>query len=145
MTMATIIIDATNQIVGRLAAFAAKRALMGDTVSVINAEKAIVSGKPSVVLEEAKRHHRMGVPRKGPFFSKMPDRYVRRIIRGMLPHKFPRGREAYARTLCYIGTPVELQGQKAVLPKGASLEKLPSRNYVTIGKVCEALGGKHYD
>ncbi len=143
--MATIIIDADNAILGRLAAYAAKRALMGDTVRVVNAEHAVVSGTPNTTVEEAKREHRMGVPRKGPFHFRMPDRHVRRVIRGMLPHKFPRGRTAFARVRCYIGTPVDLQGQKTVRAPGADASKLPNMKRVTVGRICEELGGKHYD
>ena len=143
--MATIIIDAKDQILGRLAAFAAKQALMGHTVRVINAEKAVVSGKRGMVVAEAKRHKAMGVPRKGPFHSKLPDRWLRRVIRGMLPHKFPRGREAYARVMCYIGTPTEFVGQPAIKAPGADRTKLPTLDAVTVGRICEELGGKHYE
>ena len=143
--MATIIIDAKDQILGRLAAFAAKQALLGNTVAVINAEQAVVSGKRSSVVAEAKRHKAMGVPRKGPYHSRLPDRWVRRVIRGMLPHKFPRGRAAFARVMCYIGTPTELAGQKAIKVPGADKAKLPTLKAITVGRICEEFGGKHYD
>ena len=86
----------------------------------------------------------MGVPRKGPYFSKLPDRYLRRIIRGMLPHKEPRGRAAYARILCYIGVPSELKTEKTMRVPGADASKLPNMKRVTLGRICEELGGKHY-
>lgn len=138
-----LIIDATNTILGRLAAYAAKQALLGYKVSVINAEKAVVSGAKRRILNEAKRKKAMGVPRKGPFYSKLPDRYVRRVIRGMLPYKQPRGRAAYERVLCYIGDP-GLEGE-LVRVAGADATKLPNLNYLTVGKICEELGGKHYE
>lgn len=143
--MATIIIDATDAIAGRLAAFAAKHALLGYQVRVINSEKAVVSGAPRATLSEASRHYKMGVPRKGPYHSRLPDRYLRRIIRGMLPHKFPRGKAAYKRILCYIGTPVEFQQERAVKVPGADKSKLPNVKYVTIGRIVKELGGKHYE
>jgi len=143
--MATLIIDANNAILGRLAAYAAKRSLMGATIRIINAEKAVVSGTPKTTVTEAKREHRMGVPRKGPYHFRMPDRHVRRVIRGMLPYKTPHGRAAYARVRCYIGVPIELQGQKAVTAPGADASKLPNMKRVTVGRICEELGGKHYD
>lgn len=141
--MATLIIDAKEAIVGRVAAYVAKQAMLSNAVTVINTEKAVVSGTKRTTLEEAKRKKSMGVPRKGPFYSKLPDRYVRRIIRGMLPYKTPRGRAAYERITCLIGEP-ELEGEKIRVP-GADATKLPNLKRLTIGRICEELGGKHYD
>jgi len=55
MSAEPIVIDATNQIMGRLASYAAKSALSGNTVIVLNAEKAVISGKKSNIVEEAMR------------------------------------------------------------------------------------------
>jgi large subunit ribosomal protein L13 len=143
--MATIVIDAHEAIAGRVAAYAAKQSLLGHTIRVVNAENAVVSGAKRTTIDEAKRKAAMGVPRKGPFYSKLPDRYLRRIIRGMLPHKEPRGRAAYARILCYIGVPVELRAEKAIRVPGADAAKLPNLKRVTLGRICEELGGKHYE
>ncbi len=142
--MATIIIDAEGAILGRLAAYAAKQALAGNVIRIINAERAVVSGDKRWIVSEAKRKRAMGVPRKGPYHSRLPDRYVRRAIRGMLPYKQPRGRAAYERILCYIGTPTELAGQEAVRAPGADAAKLPNLKRLTTGRICEEFGGKHY-
>jgi large subunit ribosomal protein L13 len=142
--MTTIIIDASDAILGRVAAYAAKQALLGQTISVINAEKAVVSGAKRSTIEEAKRKAAMGVPRKGPYYSKLPDRYLRRAIRGMLPHKEPRGRAAYHRILCYIGTPTQFKEQKTLRVPGAEASKLPNLKRITVGKICEELGGRQY-
>ena len=40
----TVVIDAENAVVGRLASRVAKLALMGEDVLVVNAEKAIMTG-----------------------------------------------------------------------------------------------------
>jgi large subunit ribosomal protein L13 len=142
--MATLIIDAADAIVGRVAAYAAKQTMLGNTVKVINSEKAVVSGAKRYVIEEAVRQNQMGVARKGPFHYKLPDRHLRRVIRGMLPYKTPRGRVAYKSVLCYIGTPVEYQGQPSMRVPGADASKLPNLKRVTVGRICEELGGKHY-
>lgn len=143
--MTTLIIDAKDAILGRVAAHAAKQALLGKTIRVINAEKAVISGKKRSTIAEAKRKRSMGVPRKGPYYSKLPDRYVRRVIRGMLPYKQPRGREAYERVLCYIGTPEEFKEQEAIRVPGAEASKLPNMKYLTVGQICEELGGKQHE
>lgn len=143
--MATIIIDAKEAILGRVAAYAAKRALMGDTIRIINAEKAVISGNARTTITEALRKKTMGTARKGPFYSKLPDRYMRRVIRGMLPYKQPRGRAAYESTLCYIGVPTEFKDAKAVRVPGADASKLPNLKKITIGQLCTEFGGKHYE
>ena len=41
---------------------------------------------------------------KGPKISKMPDRLLKRMIRGMLPWDRSKGREAFKRLRCYVGS-----------------------------------------
>ncbi len=140
--MAEINIDATNAIVGRIGTFAAKQALLGNTINVFNCEKAVISGRPAAV--KAKYHHDIfgrGRPRTGPFPSRMPDRFVRRIIRGMLGHRRGRGKDAYGRVMCYIGVPVAFKDKKLVKVAKES-SALPSLRYQTIGELCVSLGGK---
>ena len=48
-TPKTIIVDATNQILGRLSSIVAKKLLEGYKVIIVNAEKAVVSGEPKRV------------------------------------------------------------------------------------------------
>lgn len=147
--MATIIIDASDSVLGRVCSVAAKHALLGDEVVVVNAEKAIISGDREMILrkELAKLNIKnLGNPRKGPFHEKRPDKYVRRAIRGMLPwHKY-RGREAFSRVRVYIGVPeAEIKKNHRVDVKSAKIEKVASNkpaNYITIGDLSKAIGGK---
>ncbi len=140
--MAEINIDATNAIVGRLASYVAKQALLGSSVNIFNCEKAIITGRPDAVRE--KYYHRIfqtGQPNKGPFIIRMSDRFVRRIIRGMLEHKQGRGKAAFDRIMCYIGVPEDFKSKKLVkVAKDASV--LPKLKYQTIGELCISLGGK---
>jgi len=130
-----IIVNAENLILGRMATFVAKQALLGQEVRVINADKAIISGTKAKTIEDAKHERNRGTPAKGPFITKMPDRYVRRVIRGMLPYKITKGAEAYKRILCYSGIPEEFKDSTAVEIKGANFEKLPNLKYTTVGEV----------
>lgn len=134
-----IIIDAKEAIVGRIATYAAKQALLGEEVAIINCQEAVITGNKKTIIAHWRRKFAMGVPRKGPFIPRLADRFVRRMIRGMLPYKQPRGRDAYARIMCYVGEP-ELQGTKVEVP-GASIEKLPNMKYVTVASVVKTLGG----
>lgn len=135
-------IDATNAIAGRLAVRAAKEALQGKTVNILHAEKAIITGNP--VLTKQRYHEtrtEKGQPRKGPYIPRMPDRFLKRLIRGMLPHKQTRGEEAYKRIKCYIGLPEEFKDKKLEkVCKEASA--LPTLKYTTIQEICRFMGGK---
>ena len=82
----------------------------------------------------------MGTPRKGPFLHRMPERLLRRAIRGMLSHKKPRGKEAYKRILCYQGTPDEFKDKKPITLKDANRLKLPNLKYVNLNDVSKRLG-----
>ncbi|MFP4118744.1 MAG: 50S ribosomal protein L13 [Candidatus Woesearchaeota archaeon] len=129
-----IVIDANNMILGRLATYAAKQALLGQEVRVINAEKAVLSGKKANTIAELSRRNEQGIPAKGPFLPKMPDRFVRKTIRGMLPYKQPKGAEAFKRILCYSGVPEEFKEAKPVEINNASAGKLPTLNKITVGE-----------
>lgn len=141
--MAELYIDAENAIIGRIGAYIAKRALLGDTIKVLNCDKAVFSGPKENTI--AKYQHAMnyrGRPAKGPFYSRMPDRFVRRIIHGMLPHKKLRGCMAYDRVMCYIGIPEEFKNQKLIKVEQADASRLKTLKKATISEVCKALGQK---
>lgn len=137
-----MIIDATNLILGRMASVAAKKALLGEDIKIVNCEKAIISGNKKYLLEKYKARRDMGVPLKGPYYPRMSDRIVRRAIRGMLPYKRPRGAEAYKRIMCYIGIPEEFANEKPITLKEADASKLPTTRYITIERISKHLGAK---
>ena len=105
------LIDATNCVLGRLSAFTAKELLKGETIVILNAEKAFVSGSKDFIVKEYKRKRELGTERKGPFYPRMPDRILKRAVRGMLPYQKPNGRSAYKRLKVYIGTPIEFKNE----------------------------------
>ena len=127
-----IVIDATNLILGRMSTFAAKQALLGKDVRIINAEKAIISGSRARTLADVHQARERGIPTKGPFIPRVADRFVRRTIRGMLPHKTAKGADAYKRVLCYKGVPVEFKDIETLDVPNCSVEKLPTLKYVTV-------------
>ncbi len=134
--------DATDIILGRLAATAAKQSLLGETVNIVNCEKAVISGSKRTVLAKYKAQHDRGGPVKGPFTSRMPDRFVRRAIRGMLPYKQPRGKDAYDRVMCYLGVPEQFKKEKLISLNQSNKSKLPTLKSSYVGDVCRNLGGK---
>ncbi|MEK6901473.1 MAG: 50S ribosomal protein L13 [Nanoarchaeota archaeon] len=138
-----IVYDGNGMILGRLATLAAKDALLGEEVRVVNCEYVIISGKKTNTFQYQKeRYGRRGYPLKAPTLSRMPDRFVRRTIRGMLPWRQARGREVYRHVMCYVGVPAEFAREQLIKPKSALGSKLPTLNYVTVRDVCRSLGGK---
>ena len=145
-----IVIDVDGLVLGRACSFAAKKALMGEEVIIVNAEKALISGEKKNVLHDnlAKLDIKnKGNYTRGPFHQKRPDRYVRRAVRGMLPFSKTRGREAYARVSVYIGVPAEeiKREHKVDLSKEKRQDlsglKKTLRRSVTVGEVCKFIGG----
>ena len=135
-------IDADNAILGRLGSEVAKYLLEGYEVNILNCEKAIISGRKHSILNEYRdmqKKHTHTNPTRGPFHPKRPDRLVRRTVRGMLPWKKPRGRQAYHRLLTYIGVPEELSKSEIIKPKFADASKL-THNKITVGELCREFG-----
>ncbi len=133
------IIDAENLILGRMASIIAKRLLMGEMITVVNAERTVLSGKKKSKVLEAKKYLEVGHPKKGPFHYRRPDKIVRRTVRGMLPYKKPKGRDAYKRLNVFIGTPEGLRDQKINTLVEADAEKLACP-YFTVGELAKEIG-----
>ena len=134
--MATVI-DADGLVVGRLSTHVAKRLLQGEEIAVVNAEKAIITGERYAILGEFQARRARGSERKGPYYPKMPDRILRRAIRGMLPQKHSRGRNALHRLEVYIGIPARLESAKPETIPDA--KKLPLR-FMQLGELSKILG-----
>jgi len=136
----TVIINAENLVAGRVAAFAAKQALLGFDVKIYNAEKAVITGKRKMVFDAwAHKNSTVGVWSKGPFHFKVPDRFLRRIVRGMIPYKTARGTAAFKRVLCYKGLPEGIVPNTEVPRSNVSKT---THDYVTIQEICHHIGGK---
>jgi large subunit ribosomal protein L13 len=113
--MEKIYVDAENVVLGRLGSFVAKQLMLGKEVVVFNSEKVIISGDKTVIVEKIKNLRKKGgSSQKGPKFPKMADRLLKRMIRGMLPWKKPRGREVYKNLKCFEGNNLTAEEQKLV-------------------------------
>ncbi len=136
------VIDATNLILGRLASVVANRLLRGEKIAIINAEKAVITGKRSAVISKYKSRLEIRThtaPWKGPFHYRRPDRIVKRTIRGMLPWKKPKGKAAYKRLRVYIGTPEFYSQVSAQTITDAHVKKTDS-SYITIETLSREIG-----
>lgn len=137
-----MIIDATNSIVGRIATVAAKQALLGEEIRVVNCEKAYITGRKKFITDDYLRKRKQGTWATGPFYHRQPDRLVRRIIRGMLPYKQEKGKSAFKRIMCYMGVPEEFKNQEMLIIENALISKVPNLKYVSIKEISQLLGAK---
>ena len=88
------LLNADGLILGRMASVVAKKLLNGEKVIIVNAEKAVISGKKRSKIAEAKEFLEVGAPKRGPFHYRRPDKILRKTVRGMLPFKQPKGKNA---------------------------------------------------
>jgi len=119
----------------------AKRLLEGERIEIVNAEGAVVSGKRLMVIKDWKEFLEIGGHGRGPIHWRKPNTIVRRTIRGMIPYRKARGREAFRRLRVHIGIPDELANvDKESIPE-AHVSRLGNR-YVTVGEIAENIGWK---
>ncbi len=137
------VIDANGLILGRLASKVAKQLLLEDKkIYIINAEKAVISGSRATILKEYKETRERGATEFGPYFPKRPDRILKRTIRGMLPYKRARGRDAMSRLKVYVGVPYELKSAEVVTIEDADRKFLSSNKHIELGEVSQKMGSK---
>jgi len=84
-------------------------------------------------------------PRRGPFHFKSPARMVWRTIRGMIPHKTSRGKQALALLSTFEGIPPPFDKKKRmVIPAALRVLRLkPGRDFTVIGDLAHSVGWKH--
>jgi large subunit ribosomal protein L13 len=117
------VIDCSSKLLGRLGSKVAKLLLTGNDVVLVNAEKAAISGHGRDIVASYKQKVEWidkANPEHSPYWSRRPDFFVKRVIRGMLPYKQPRGKEAYKRLTVYVGVPADISKE--------SFEKMEIKN-----------------
>ena len=133
---ADVVVDARDCILGRVASEVAQRALDGDRVAIVNAERAVITGSEDDILGTYRKRAELGSDR-GPYYPKRPDGIFKRSIRGMVPYKTTSGREAFENVRVYLGNPFDEDGE---VIEGTSLDRLSNIKFITLGEVSEKLG-----
>jgi len=138
---ADVVVDARDCIMGRVASEVAQRALAGEAVAIVNAEDAIITGDKNDVFETYRTRIGLGSD-QGPMYPRRPDAILKRSVRGMLPYKKPRGREALSNVRVYVGNPYEDEGDEyeSQVLEGTSLDRLSNIRFVHLHEVAEQLG-----
>ncbi len=148
---ATLVYDATDKILGRLASLVAKQLISArkagreQRVIIYNAEHAVVSGPKTRVLANYDGKYKLNHARKGPFYPRMPDQILKRTVRGMLPYqKNSSGRAALRDLRVLIGKPSNLSGEE--LPDGHAwgdtgpIDRPLPLKFVRLGEISSSLG-----
>jgi large subunit ribosomal protein L13 len=132
-------VNAEGLIVGRMASKVAKRLLNGEEVIILNAEKAVFSGKKKSKVLEAHIFLEVGAPMRGPFHYRRPDRFLRKTVRGMVPFKQPKGKAAYKRLKVFMGIPIEFKNEKLITFEEANSVNLKGPHF-TLGELATEIG-----
>ncbi|MBI3841178.1 MAG: 50S ribosomal protein L13 [Thaumarchaeota archaeon] len=138
----TVYVDATNQIAGRLSSKVAKLVISGKRVIVVNAEKSLLSGSRTAVINEWKEKLEIASrvnPIYGPIHPRRPDNILRRMVRGMVPRKKPKGALAMKRLRVYIGVPAGVDSAKLQQFEDSAARR-PIPVYVTMRELSKSLG-----
>jgi large subunit ribosomal protein L13 len=136
MTNDKIVIDAEGEIFGRLCSFAAKQALEGHDIIILNCEKSIISGTKNDILKKFREDRaRGGRSLKGPHHSKIIHFIMKKSIRGMLPDfRWGEGKAAFTRIKCHEGIPTEFAKEKPI-----KLNTNKPNRYIQLKEVADAL------
>ncbi len=138
-----MIINAKNLTLGRTASKVSELLLKGETIKIVNAEEALITGKKEFILKRYNKKISASVksnPNYGPKYPKRPDALMKKAITGMLPKKTKRGKEAEKRLKVYIGEPEQLKKEEFVSIKEA--ETNTNESTVKLGKISRLLGAK---
>ena len=143
MSSKPVVIDATNLVLGRMLSYAAKKALEGHEVILLNVSKAIISGEKRSIVQRARtrlKTRTLASQDKGPKHPRRPETYVRRALRGMLPFKKPLGKRAYKKVRVYADMPNDYEQIPREKVPGAEASKLRCP-YMLVEEFSREIGG----
>ena len=140
-----IVVDGRAHLLGRLASKVAKELLNGQRVTVVRCELLMRSG--SLFRNKLKWHEFLNKkintnPRRGFQHYKTPSRMFWRTVRGMLPHKTPKGSAALARLKVFEGVPYPYDHKKRmVVPEALKIVRIrDNRKFCILGDLAQLAG-----
>ena len=135
-----MIVDATGLVLGRLASVTAKNLLAGEEVKIVNAEKTLITGGKEHIFKDYGQTRARGLKERGPYFPRRPEMILKRTVRGMLPYKMRRGRDAFSKLRIYVGIPREFKGMELTQPDAAKMRTENNNKYIELGALSKRLG-----
>ena len=139
-----IVVDATSCIAGRMCSHVSKLLLQGNKVTVVNAERAMLSGNRYKTINSYKEHLEINSvtnPIHGPFHPRRPDTIISKMVRGMIPKRKSDGIEAFKRLRVYMGVPEAMKGASMKSFDDSKITK-PESYYISIAEVAKQIGWK---
>jgi large subunit ribosomal protein L13 len=139
-----IVVDATNCIAGRMCSHVSKLLLQGNRVTVVNAERAMLSGNRYKTINSYKEHLEINSvtnPIHGPFHPRRPDTIISKMVRGMVPKRKSDGIEAFKHLRVYMGVPEGMRGASMISFDDSKISK-PESYYISIAEVAKQIGWK---
>merc|ERR1712055_330191 len=143
-----LLIDAAGHLKGRLGAFVAKLLLQGQVVKILRCEQIMLSGpfyrNKAIFLSYLRKRCNVN-PRRGPFHFRAPSKIFYKCVRGMLPIKTNRGREALKRLSCFEGIPQKYNNRRPkIVPEVMrAVRSDPANKFCYLGRVAHRIGW-HY-
>jgi len=138
----TLYIDASGLVAGRLCSIVASELLSGKRVIVMNADRAVLSGRRSTIFRQWQERLELSSkvnPLYGPLHPRRPDNIIRRMVRGMVPKTKSKGVAAMHRLRVYMGVPERYADVKASKPKDAQPLR-PLSLYTTMAELSKSIG-----
>jgi len=77
----------------------------------------------------------------GPKYPRRPDDILRRTVRGMLPYKKTKGREAFKGLKAFVGVPAEFKDAEIIRIPEAEPKNITKS--IELGEVSKLLGTKY--
>lgn len=143
-----LVIDASEHVVGKLAAFVAKKALEGYTINILCSEKMIFTGtmeRHAAMYKSYCNKRNIVNPIKGAFHYREPSKYFRKVFRNMACRKTVRGSEAANRIFVYEGIPKQFEGVERMIVPQAHRKVVTNteRKFIYLGDLLTKFGW-HY-
>ena len=133
---------------GRLASVVAKQLLEGQRIVAVRCDGLAISGK--FIRNKYKfllylRKRTATNPKKGPFHFRAPSKIFWKAVRGMIPHRTPRGQIALGRLKVVDGIPPPYDKiKKMVVPSCLRILRLkPQRPWTDLGRLSSEVGWKY--
>merc|ERR1712125_163939 len=128
----------------------AKGLLSGQKVIVVRCEELNISGshfRNKLKYKDFLRKRCNLNPQHGPFHLRAPSKIFWRTVRGMVPHKLPRGEAALAHLKVFEGVPPPYDKvNRVVVPQALRVLRLrPGRNFTRVGRLSHEVGWKYQD
>lgn len=145
-----VVIDGRGHLVGRLASKMAKELMNGQRIVVVRCELLNKSGslfRNKLKFQDFLSKTRNTNPKKGHIHFRTPARIFWRVLRGMLPHKTPKGAAALGRLKVFDGIPFPYdQKKRMVVPDALKVLRLKShRKFCVLGELAQKIGWTRKD